>query len=126
MIRRPVRPARFWAAALVALAATAAGARAGNVTGTAVDLGGTPLPDVTVTVTGGGVTVTDADGRFTIPTPNVRPVALTLSGIGSQTTVVPNLDGFNNHTLTVIVPKAIAFCPSPVPPKHRFGLFRHR
>lgn len=94
----------------------AGAANAGTITGFAVDLNGDRLPALTVTVTGGGVTVTDADGRFTITTPNVRPVTLTLSGEGSQTTTLTNLDGFAAHNLSVIVPaESVPTCASLYP-----------
>lgn len=126
----------WWAAvcctaAAIALVCGSPDVCAGTVNGVAVDLDGNRLANITVTVTGGGVAVSNAAGAFTIATPDVRPVTLTLSGEGSQTVTVTNLDGTVAHTLTVVVPAIDAAAPCPVlhqpccEVKHRRRLF-HR
>lgn len=97
-------------------------AAAGTATGVAVDLRGRTLAGITVTVSGGGSTVTDANGAFTVTTPDVRPINLTFSGAGSQTVNLSNLDGSGTQTLRVVVPEAPPEQPCP-PKRCWFGIF---
>jgi hypothetical protein len=109
-MRNRLRVIAFSCTVVACLILGPATVRGGTITGIAVDLNGTQLQDITVTVTGGGATVTNAVGAFTIATPNVRPVTLTLSGAGSQTVTLTNLDGTTVQTINVVVPKAEPVC----------------
>ncbi len=103
-------------AVTLALGVGTADARAGTITGFTVKLNGDPNPDVTVSVVGGGTTLSGPDGSFSVATPNIRPVSATFSK-ADLTVTVTNLDGFATHNISVVVPdvtEMAAPCPIPV------------